>query len=65
MCRYAFAHSPPSLKRSDMLALPGSPSVASTVLLLWQAFMTRSVTKASHIQYHDRLQESYEETEVP
>ena len=34
MCRYAFAHSPLSLKRSDMLALPGSPSVASTVLLL-------------------------------
>ena len=53
MCRYAFAHSPLSLKRSDVLALPGSPSVASTVLLLWQAFTMRTVTKATPIQFID------------
>ena len=53
MCCYAFTHSPLSLKRSDMLALPGSPSAASTVLLLWQAFTTCSVTKATPIQFID------------
>ena len=53
MCRYAFTHLPLSLKHSDVLALPGSPSVASTVLLLWQVFMMRSVTKATPIQFID------------
>ena len=53
MCHYAFAHSPLSLKHSDVLELPGSPSVANTVLLIWQAFMTRSVTKATPIQFID------------
>ena len=52
MCRYAFTHSPLSLKRF-VLALPGSPSVADIVLLLWQAFTTHSVTKVTPIQFID------------
>ena len=46
----------------DVLVLPGSPSVASTALsysLRWLAFMTRSVTKATPIQFVDRMKESY------
>ena len=49
---YVFTHSPLSLKCSDMLALPGSPSVASTSLL-WQALTMRSVTKATPVQLID------------
>ena len=63
MSRYAFAHLPLSLKYSDVLALPGSPSVTSTVLFLWQTFTTRSVTKAVPNQFIDG-RESYEETEM-
>ena len=53
MYRYAFAHSPLSLKRSDVSALSGSPSVACTVLILWQAFTKRIVTKATPFQFID------------
>ena len=61
MCSYTFAHSPLSLKHSDVLALPGGPSVASTVVLPWQAFTTRSVTKATPIQFIDSKGHNYEE----
>ena len=47
MRRYAFAYPPLQLKCSDLLVLPGSPTVASTALP--EAFTTGSVTKAMPI----------------
>ena len=52
MCHYTFAHSPLSLKRSNMLALP-LVLLLPVLHLLWQVFTTRSVTKAMPIQLID------------